>query len=146
MNQEKYQLNRSDTMTSKNNNDNTDSEKLARTIAEAADDRKAADIVLLKVVEISYLTDYFVIATGFSRAQVRAIADSIEEKVEKECGRHPLRVEGKAEGSWIVQDYGDAIAHILLPQEREFYNLEAFWGHAERIVFQSEAEREGIHR
>lgn len=146
MNQEKYQLNRSDTMTPKNNNDNTDSEKLAWTIAEAADDRKAADIVLLKVVEISYLTDYFVIATGFSRAQVRAIADSIEEKVEKEFGRHPLRVEGKAEGSWIVQDYGDAIAHILLPQEREFYNLEAFWGHAERIVFQSEAEREGIHR
>lgn len=146
MNREKYQLNRSDTMTSKNNNDNTDSEKLARTIAEAADDRKAADIVLLKVVEISYLTDYFVIATGFSRTQVRAIADSIEEKVEKEFGRHPLRVEGKAEGSWIVQDYGNAIAHILLPQEREFYNLEAFWGHAERIVFQSEAEREGIHR
>lgn len=146
MTQEKHQLNQSFTMTSKNDRDNLDSEKLAWTIAEAADDRKAADIVLLKVVEISYLTDYFVIVTGFSRAQVRAIADSIEEKVEKEFGRHPLRVEGKAEGSWIVEDYGDAIVHILLPPEREFYNLEAFWGHAERTVFQSEADREGIRR
>lgn len=146
MTQEKHQLNQSFTMTSKNDRDNLDSEKLAWTIAEAADDRKAADIVLLKVIEISYLTDYFVIVTGFSRAQVRAIADSIEEKVEKEFDRHPLRVEGKAEGSWIVEDYGDAIVHILLPPEREFYNLEAFWGHAERIVFQSEADREGIRR
>nr|WP_242017725.1 MULTISPECIES: ribosome silencing factor [unclassified Trichocoleus] len=105
------------------------------TVATAADDRKASDIVLLNVAEVSYLADYFAIATGFSRVQVRAIAQSIEEKVETQCQRLPLRVEGKAEGSWIVMDYGDVIVHILLPPEREFYNLEAFWGHAERIEF-----------
>ncbi|MGK7876287.1 MAG: ribosome silencing factor [Xenococcaceae cyanobacterium] len=111
------------------------SQHLAWTIAQAADDRKAEDIVLLRVAEVSYLTDYFVIATGFSKTQVQAISDSIKEKVEKECQKHPMRIEGKAEGTWILQDYGDVIVHIFLPQEREFYNLEAFWGHAERIDF-----------
>jgi ribosome-associated protein len=51
--------------------------------------------------------------------------------------RLPLRTEGQAEGSWVLQDYGEVIVHILLPQEREFYNLEAFWGHAEQIEFQA---------
>lgn len=111
------------------------SEQLAKTIAEAADDRKAADLVFLRVVEVSYLTDYFVLATGFSRAQVRAIADSIEEKVELELGRNPARIEGKTDASWILLDYGDVIVHVFLPEEREFYSLEAFWGHAERIEF-----------
>ncbi len=111
------------------------SEQLAKTIAEAADDRKAADLVFLRVVEVSYLTDYFVLATGFSRAQVRAIADSIEDKVERELGRNPARIEGKTDASWILLDYGDVIVHVFLPEEREFYSLEAFWGHAERIEF-----------
>jgi ribosome-associated protein len=113
----------------------TSSNQLAWICAEAADDRKAADIVLLKVAEVSYLTDYFVIATGFSRTQVRAIADSIDDKVERELGKQPIRVEGKADASWIVLDYGDTIVHVFMPEEREFYGLEAFWGHAERIEF-----------
>ncbi|MEG3439283.1 ribosome silencing factor [Pannus brasiliensis CCIBt3594] len=108
-------------------------DKLVQTIANAADDRKAGDITILKVADISYLADYFIIVTGYSTTQVRAIADSIEAAVELECDRVPRRVEGKAEGSWILQDFGDAIVHIFLPKEREFYNLEAFWGHAERL-------------
>ncbi|HEY9821587.1 MAG TPA: ribosome silencing factor [Candidatus Sericytochromatia bacterium] len=111
--------------------------ELALTIAEAADDRKAEDIVILRVAEVSYLADYFVIATGFSKAQVRAISQSVEQKVETAWQRLPLRTEGQAEGSWVLQDYGEALVHILLPQEREFYNLEAFWGHAEKIEFQA---------
>jgi len=109
------------------------SRELALTIAEAASERKAVDIVLLRVAEVSYLSDYFVIATGNSRVQVRAIAGSIEEKVEQEWQQLPLRTEGKAEGTWVLQDYGDVMVHIMMPKEREFYNLEAFWGHAERI-------------
>jgi len=109
------------------------SKQLALTIAEAADDRKAGEIVILRVAEISYMTDYLVIVTGYSKTQVRAICNSIEEKVEKEWEKQPLHTEGKADGSWILQDYGDVIGHIFLPQEREFYNLEAFWGHAEKI-------------
>ncbi len=109
------------------------SQALALTIAQAAEDRKAGDIVLLKVAEVSYLSDYFAIVTGFSRVQVRAIAGAIEEKVEKELQRLPIRIEGKTEGNWVLQDYGDVIVHIMMPKEREFYNLEAFWSHAERI-------------
>jgi ribosome-associated protein len=107
--------------------------RLARTIAVAASDRKAGEILLLKMGEVSYLSDYFVMMTGYSRVQVRAIADAIEGKVESEWHRRPLRTEGKAEGSWILQDYGDVIVHIMMPREREFYNLEAFWINAERI-------------
>ncbi|WP_016952958.1 ribosome silencing factor [Anabaena sp. PCC 7108] len=109
------------------------SEKLARTIAEAGSERKAGEILLLKVADVSYLSDYFVMMTGYSRVQVRAIAQSIEAKVESDLQRRPLRTEGKAEGSWVLQDYGDVIVHIMMPKEREFYNLEAFWIHAERI-------------
>ncbi|WP_138503114.1 ribosome silencing factor [Nostoc sp. PA-18-2419] len=107
--------------------------KLAAKIAEAASDRKAGDILLLRVADVSYLADYFVMMTGYSRVQVRAIAQAIEAKVETELQRRPLRTEGKAEGSWILQDYGEVIVHIMMPKEREFYNLEAFWIHAERI-------------
>ena len=111
------------------------SEQLARDIAEAADDKKAADIVLLKVTEVSYLTDYFVIATGFSTTQIKAICDSIEKQIEEKYRLFPLRVQGKNDARWIVIDYGEVIVHIFMQEEREYYNLEAFWGHAERIEF-----------
>ncbi|MFN6530874.1 ribosome silencing factor [Nostoc sp. ChiSLP03a] len=119
------------------------SEKLAATIAVAASDRKAGEILLLKVAEVSYLADYFVMMTGYSKVQVRAIAQAIEGKVETELQRRPLRTEGKVEGNWVLQDYGDVIVHIMMPKEREFYNLEAFWIHAERISLPESDEGEG---
>jgi ribosome-associated protein len=111
------------------------SQELAWKIAEAADDKKAADIAILQVEDVSYLTDYFVIATGFSKIQVKAIASAIEEKMTEQFQINPVRIEGKSEGNWIVQDYGEVIVHLFLPSEREYYNLEAFWGHAKRIEF-----------
>ena len=113
------------------------SDNLALTVAAAALDRKADDILVLKVVDVSYLADYFVIMTGYSRVQVRAIAESIEAKVETDWQRRPLRTEGKADGSWVLLDYGEVIVHIMMPTEREFYNLEAFWVHAERISLEN---------
>lgn len=112
-----------------------ESQELALQIAEAAEEKKAADIVLLKVTDVSYLADYFVIITGFSRTQLKAIAESIEERLETKYNLLPTRVSGKKEGGWIVQDYADVIVHTFLPEEREYYNLEAFWGHAERHEF-----------
>ncbi len=112
-----------------------ESRQLALTIAQAADDRKGSNITLLGVADVSYLADYFVIVTGFSTVQVRAIARSIEDKVETEWQQQPLRIEGQMEGNWVLIDYGDVIAHIFMPNEREFYSLEAFWGHAEQINF-----------
>lgn len=124
-----------------NTNTNTSSQSIAWTIAQAADDRKAADIVLLDVSEVSYLTEYFVVATGFSNTQMRAIADAVEEKMLSTFGREPIRIEGKADANWILIDYGEVIAHLFLPNTREFYNLEAFWGHAEKTDFVSPNSR-----
>jgi len=113
-----------------------ESYQVALDVATAADERKGSDIIILRVSEVSYLTDYLVIVTGFSDVQVRAIARAIEAQIEERWQRTPLNnSEGKSEGNWILQDYGDVIAHIFLPETREFYNLEAFWGHAERLKF-----------
>ncbi|MFN4065968.1 MAG: ribosome silencing factor [Thermosynechococcus sp.] len=111
--------------------------KLAWTAAYAADDRKGVDICLLDVSGVSYLTDYFVIITGLSKTQVRAIYQGIEEAVLEHCQRQPQHIEGQAECSWVLMDYGDVIVHVQLPKERQYYNLEAFWGHAQRIPFES---------
>ena len=107
------------------------SEVLARLAAEACDDRKAVDIRLIRVEEVSSLADWFVICSGLSDVQVRAIARSVEERLEEEAGRLPLRREGQSEGRWVLLDYGDLIVHVLTPQERHFYDLESFWGHGE---------------
>ena len=112
---------------------NPDSYNLALTIIQAASDRKGGNIVLLRVGDVSYLADYFVMVTGFSHVQVRAISNAIASQTEEELERLPLRVEGETEGHWLLMDYGDVIVHIFTPREREFYNLEAFWGHAERV-------------
>ncbi|HYW22000.1 MAG TPA: ribosome silencing factor [Nodularia sp. (in: cyanobacteria)] len=119
------------------------SDNLALTVAEAALDRKADDILVLRVAEVSYLADYFVIMTGYSRVQVRAIAEAVEAKVVTDWQRRPLQTEGKADSSWVLLDYGEVIVHIMMPTEREFYNLEAFWVHAERIPLKNSDEGGG---
>lgn len=113
------------------------SKELALVIANAGDDRKADNIILLNVEKMSYLADYFVIMTGFSQPQLRAISVSIEDKVYEKFNRSPVRIEGKNEGNWILHDYGDVIAHIFLPEARQFYDLEAFWGGAEKTIFRN---------
>jgi len=110
----------------------TDSESLARLAAEACDDRKAVDIRLIRVEEISSLADWFVICNGLSDVQVRAIARSVEDTLEQAIGRLPLRQEGQKEGRWVVLDYGELIVHVLTPQERSYYDLESFWSHGDQ--------------
>ena len=117
--------------------DEDTSRETALVAARAADDRKADNILVLRVSEVCYLADYFVIVTGFSQAQLRAISQAISDQVELELERLPLRIEGQNDGNWVLMDYGDVIVHILLPEERDFYKLEAFWGHAERVRWQS---------
>jgi ribosome-associated protein len=115
--------------------DPNDSKALALLAAEACDDRKAGDIVLIRVEEISSIADWFVIASGFSDVQVRAIARSVEDKIEMETGRLPLRKEGQTEGRWVLLDYGEVIVHALTPDERSYYDLESFWGHGEKETY-----------
>ena len=112
-----------------------DSEQLAKLAAEACDDRKAVDIRLIRVDEVSSLADWFVICSGLSDVQVRAIARSVEDRIEEEGGRLPLRKEGQKEGRWVLLDYGEVIVHALTPDERSYYDLESFWGHGEKETY-----------
>jgi len=109
-----------------------DSRDLALLAAEACDDRKAVDIRLIRVEEVSSLADWFVICSGLSDVQVRAIGRSVEDRLEEETGRLPLRREGQTEGSWVLLDYGEVIVHVLTFSERSYYDLESFWGHGEQ--------------
>ncbi len=111
---------------------------LAWKIAEAAGDRLAKDIVLLNVEGMSFIADYFVIVTGFSKVQLKAISDSIQDKIFEQFGQNPIHIEGRNDPNWILLDYGDIIVHIFTPEEREFYGLEAFWSGAEKFVFNSD--------
>jgi ribosome-associated protein len=114
-----------------------DSEQLAKLAAEACDDRKAVDIRLIRVDEVSSLADWFVICSGLSDVQVRAIARSAEDQIEETTGRLPLRREGQKEGRWMLLDYGEVIVHVFTPSERTYYDLESFWGHGEQVRFVS---------
>jgi ribosome-associated protein len=99
---------------------------------DAAQDRKAADIVVLDLRPADGFTDYFVIATGQSIRQIHAIADSIKEAL-AERGVKPAHVEGGEKAGWILLDYFDFIVHIFSPETRTFYALERLWGSAKRF-------------
>jgi ribosome-associated protein len=109
------------------------SKELAFLAAEAASDKKAVDIVALDVSELLVVTEYFVIATGRTNVQVRAIADEIEEQVRSKGGEKPIGREGIGEDKWILLDYGDMVVHVFQPAERDFYRLEKLWGDAPRL-------------
>ncbi|MDH4139777.1 MAG: ribosome silencing factor [Coriobacteriia bacterium] len=100
--------------------------------AEAASDKKAEDIVALDVVELLVVTECFLICTGRNDRQVRTIAEEIELKVKK-AGLSPMGVEGRDEARWVLIDFGDFVAHVFQPEEREFYRLETLWKEAPRI-------------
>lgn len=112
-------------------------QQVARKIAAAASDKKARDILLLNMENLSPLTDYFIIASADNVTLVKAVADNIEEKLEEE-GILPSHTEGYAEGRWILMDYGDCVAHIFLEEDRDFYNLEQLWADAPSESFAEE--------
>ena len=101
-------------------------EQIARAAAKALDAKRGRDIVALKVDELTVITDYMVIATGTSSTQVRALAEHVEEELEK-LDAFAKRREGMNEGHWCVLDYGDVMVHIFAEQDREYYQLERLW-------------------
>ncbi len=105
-------------------------EQLADTIAELAADRKAQDIVQLDLRGMIGYTDYFVICTGRSDRQAKAIHDAIHAGLKSEHGLLPRRVEGLTEANWILIDYLDVVVHVFTPDMREYYRLEQLWGEA----------------
>ena len=95
-------------------------------------DKKAYDLVVLEVSELTSLADYFVICTGRSATQVQAIAQSIEFNLAQR-GTRPLSMEGYTQGQWVVLDYGDVVVHMFFEPLREFYDLERLWANAPRV-------------
>jgi ribosome-associated protein len=107
--------------------------EVARRIVDAAEDKKAAEIVLLDVSELTSMADYFVICSGGSERQLGAIGDGITEKLRAE-GVRPIGREGGANSHWTLLDFGAVIVHIFAPPERDYYQLERHWAKARTVL------------
>ena len=105
-------------------------EEITLAVAEYASDGKAEEIVELDLRGLTSVADYFVICTGRSDRQVKAIHDRIHLGMKNDHGLLPTRVDGATQAQWVLMDYGDVIVHIFIPEMRDFYRLEQLWGEA----------------
>jgi len=110
-----------------------DSRKLALLCRELADNKKAEDIAILDVRELSSVTDYFVVATGTSEPHLRAIVDEIMDKLRQDHELRAKAVDGTYHAAWVVLDYFDVVVHVMRTDIRERYDLETLWGDAPRV-------------
>ena len=100
--------------------------EMARIAKEALEDKKAGDVKIIDIEEISTIADYFMIASGSNRNQVQAMADNVEEALSR-AGVEPKHIEGYPTANWILMDYGDVILHIFDEESRSFFDLERIW-------------------
>jgi ribosome-associated protein len=107
--------------------------ELARKIVNAIADKKGSDILLLDLRSISLLADYFVICSGESERQIKAIVDEITGTIKVE-GVRPLHIEGDSSSGWVLVDYGGVIVHVFAPAARGYYQLEKLWSDAATVV------------
>lgn len=103
--------------------------------ATAAADKKAKDILVLDIQELTPMADYFVICSANSGAQVEAVARAVTDKLES-LGLRCKATEGMSEARWVLMDFGDVIVHVFRPEDREFYHLERLWGDAQTVPFE----------
>lgn len=125
--------------TSETNKDNSTDPSCHKALAcaRAAIDKKAENVKVLDLTDLSGFTDYFTICSGTSDRQVQAIADAMEFTMSSQ-GFELLSVEGYADGRWVLMDFGDVVAHIFLDALREYYDLENLWSDAPRVKIPSE--------
>lgn len=109
------------------------SDQLVKQVVDAADDKKANDIVALNLQHISLVADYFVICHGNSDTQVQSIATEIKKRAEESGAR--VRIEGMDTARWVLIDMGDVVAHVFHRDEREYYSLERLWSDAKAVEF-----------
>lgn len=110
-----------------------EAEKLAAFCATVADDRKAENIVLLKLADISTVTDFFILCTANSEPHLRAVSDWIVKEAREKLGAKPRKVDGNPESHWIVIDYSNVLIHVMTAETRELYQLESLWGDAPTV-------------
>ena len=109
-------------------------------VARAVDllhDRKAVDVVLMDLRNISTATDFFLIASGTSDTHVRSLGNSVLEDMKRDSGQMAHHVEGLSQGRWVLLDYVDVVVHIFHPTLRSFYQIERLWADAETVPLQS---------
>lgn len=111
-----------------------ESAESARRIVDAAVDKKATDVVMLDIHDLTTIADFFVICTGSNPRQINAIAEAVDTQLGV-LGTRLIRREGKPESGWVLLDFGDVICHIFGPMEREYYRLERLWGAAPRLLY-----------
>ena len=99
----------------------------ARAIVDTISDIKGENILLIDLREITLISDYFIICTGNSDRQLKAIVEHISDDVREKFGRKVWRTEGNATGGWVLMDYGDIVIHAFTPEQREYYDLEELW-------------------
>jgi len=109
-----------------------DGEALACTCAHVADERKAEHIIILCVEPLTFVADYFVIATGLNQRQIGAIVTQVRNRAH-EIGHKVVGVEGDPESGWVLIDLGDVVVHVFSPEARRLYDLELLWGEAEHV-------------
>ena len=110
-----------------------ESKELAIRLARALDAKKALNVHILAVEDLTTVTEYFVIATGSSNTQINALCGSVEKLLEEQAGEKPLRREGYRDGTWVLLDYGCICVHVFSAEARAFYDLERLWSDAEVI-------------
>ena len=114
-----------------------DSKKLAGLCRDYADNRKAENIVILDVRDLSSVTDFFVIASGSSEPHLRAVVSEITDRLREEHDLRPMRTDGSMQGAWVILDFFDVIVHVMRADARERYDLEGLWGDAARVKSKS---------
>jgi ribosome-associated protein len=117
-----------------------DSKKLAQLCRDYADNKKAENIVVLDVRDLSSVTDYFVIASGTSEPHLRAIVDEITDGLRDQYDLRPTRKDGSMQGAWVVLDFFDVIVHVMRADARARYDLEGLWGDAARVKLKSKTK------
>jgi ribosome-associated protein len=110
-----------------------DSRKLALLCRELADNKKAENIIIMDVRELSSVTDYFVLASGSSEPHLRAIVEEISDRLRDEHQLRPRAVDGTCQAAWVVLDYFDVIVHVMRQEVRGRYDLESLWSDAPRL-------------
>jgi ribosome-associated protein len=118
-----------------------DSKKLAQLCRDFADNKKAENIVILDVRDLSSVTDYFVIASGTSEPHLRAIVEEITSRLRDEHDLRPTRKDGSMQGAWVVLDFFDVIVHVMRTDARARYDLEGLWGDAARLKLKAKPKK-----
>jgi ribosome-associated protein len=121
-------------------------ESRVRVAVHAAVDKKAMDLDVLAVAELTSIADYFIVCSATSERQAQAIADHVTEKLRDELHVRPMLIEGTTPGRWILLDFGDFIVHVFTEETRRFYGLERLWGDAPNVTAEYTEEAARVAR